>query len=160
MDCVLSGRGKSKAALLTLSERMSRKEYIFKMPFKSQTCVSKVINSLERKLGLKKFIKTFKSITVDNGNEFLHFPILEASILQKNKQRTKIYYAHPYSSWERGTNENLNKMIRRFIPKGSDISALPNSMIKRIEQWLNNYPRKILGYKTPNEIQQELLLTN
>ena len=156
MDCVLSGVGKSKGALLTLTERFSREERIFKMPAKKQINVTRVINSIERKLGYEGFAETFKSITVDNGNEFLHFIVLEASILRKNAKRTKLYYAHPYSSWERGTNENLNKMIRRFVPKGSDISKISKRMVERIENWLNNYPRRILGYKTPNEVKFQL----
>ena len=69
-----------------------------------------------------------------------------------SEKRTLVYFAHPYSSWERGTNENQNRMIRRFIPKGTDISKLSGKDIKRIEEWMNNYPRKILGYKTPNEL--------
>jgi IS30 family transposase len=60
------------------------------------------------------------------------------------KQGTKVYFAHPYSSWERGTNENINKMIRRFIPKGVDILDYSNKDIERIQNWINNYPRIIL----------------
>ena len=63
-----------------------------------------------------------------------------------------VKFAHPYSSWERGTNENQNRMIRRFIPKGTDISKISDKEIKRIENWMNNYPRKILGYRTTNEM--------
>ena len=62
------------------------------------------------------------------------------------------YYAHPYSSWERGSNENANKIIRRFIPKGSDINKYTEEEIKRIENWINNYPRRILGYKSAKEM--------
>ena len=60
------------------------------------------------------------------------------------KQGTKVYFANPYSSWERGTNENINKMIRRFIPKGVDILDYSNKDIERIQNWINNYPRIIL----------------
>ena len=60
-----------------------------------------------------------------------------------------VYYAHPYSAYERGTNENMNRMIRRFIPKGTDIASYTKKEIQRIENWLNNYPRKILDYQTP-----------
>ena len=59
--------------------------------------------------------------------------------------RTKVYYAHPYSAWERGSNENANKLIRRFIPKGTDIGRLTHKEVKRIERWMNDYPRAILG---------------
>lgn len=90
---------------------------------------------------------------MDNGSEFLDFKGMETSIKRKGKQRTKVYYAHPFSSWERGTNENTNKLIRRFIPKGTSIDDVSLSMTKYIENWLNNYPRRILGYRTPNEVK-------
>jgi len=157
MDCVVGGTNKGKGALLTLTERCSREEMIFKLRSKSQDCVTKVLDKLERKIGTASFKEKFKTITVDNGAEFLHFGKLEASTRKKNDKRTRIYYAHPYSSWERGTNENLNKMIRRFIPKGSSIDKIPESMIRRIENWLNNYPRRSLGYKTPSEVRYEYI---
>ena len=75
-------------------------------------------------------------------------------------KRTVIYFAHPYSSWERGTNENQNRMIRRFIPKGSDISKVSNKTIKEIETWINNYPRRILGYRSSNDLVNDLYLTS
>ena len=66
--------------------------------------------------------------------------------------RTFIYYAHPYSSWERGRNENTNRMIRRFIPKGSDITKCTRVAIQEIENWINRYPRKILGFRIAEEM--------
>lgn len=89
---------------------------------------------------------------VDNGVEFLNSKELETSVVRKGEQRSKIYYAHPYSSWERGSNENANKLIQRFIPKGTDISKFTQKEIQRIEHWVNNYPRRIHGYKTANEV--------
>ena len=153
MDCVVGGQNKGKAVLLVLSERKSREEIIFKMKGKTQECVKKAIDSLERKLGYNQFAEMFKTITVDNGSEFLDFKGIETSAKRRRKTRTKVFYAHPFSSWERGTNENTNKLIRRFIPKGSCIDDIPLSMIKYIENWLNNYPRRILGYRTPNEVK-------
>ena len=146
MDCIV---GSGKAFLLVLTERMSRKELIFKMPEKTQECVINVMDRLERRYK-SKFQKIFKSITMDNGSEFLDMESLERSCLKAGIKRTTCYYAHPYSSWERGSNENQNKLIRRFIPKGFNIGKLTNKDIKRIENWLNNYPRRILGYKSPN----------
>ena len=67
------------------------------------------------------------------------------------KTRTKIYFAHSYSSWGRGTNENTNGLIRRFFPKGTDFNKVPAKKLKFVENKLNNRPRKILDYKTPNE---------
>lgn len=148
MDCVV---GSGKACLLVMTERKSRKELIYKMPAKTQECVIEVIDRLERRYK-SKFQKIFKSITMDNGSEFLDMGSLERSCLKAGTKRTTCYYAHPYSSWERGSNENQNKLIRRFIPKGLNIGKLTNKDIKRIENWLNNYPRRILGYKSPNQI--------
>ena len=153
MDCVVGGQNKGKSVLLVLSERKSREEIIFKMAGKTQECVKKAIDSLEKKFGYKRFREKFKTITVDNGSEFLDYKGIETSFKRSTKTRTKVFYAHPFSSWERGTNENTNKLIRRFIPKGSSIDDISLSMIKYIENWLNNYPRRILGYRTPNEIK-------
>lgn len=148
MDCVV---GKGKTCLLVLTERSSRVEIIERMPCKTQEEVIKVLNKLERKYK-KEFPAIFKTITMDNGTEFLDMTGLETSCLNKKNKRTVCYYAHPYSSWERGTNEVNNKLIRRFIPKGSDISTFKKSEIKRIESWMNNYPRKMFDGKTSNEI--------
>jgi IS30 family transposase len=147
MDTVVGKQG-TKTTLLVMSERMTRQELIFKINSKSQSEVIRMINRLQRKYG-KEFSTIFKSITTDNGCEFLDFEGIEKSIFGK-KSRTKMYFAHPYSSWERGTNENINKMIRRFIPKGVDISAFTNKELQRIQNWINNYPRKILGGKSAN----------
>ncbi|GKX32378.1 IS30 family transposase [Vallitalea longa] len=151
MDCVVSGRG-SKTVLLVLTERKSRRNLIFKMKDKTQKSVAQILDKLERKHRYK-FKKIFKSITMDNGCEFVNQEAIEKSILTK-KNRTMAYYAHPYSSWERGSNENANKIIRRFIPKGVDISKYTNKEIKQIEYWINNYPRKILKYKTSIEVYE------
>lgn len=151
MDCVVSGRG-SKAVLLVLTERKSRTNMIFKMNGKTQKNVISVLDKLERK-HKNKFKKIFKSITMDNGCEFINQEGIERSLITK-KKRTTAYYAHPYSSWERGSNENANKIIRRFIPKGANISKYKKSEIKRIEHWVNNYPRKILGYKSAIEVYE------
>ena len=151
MDTVVGKQG-TKTVLLVLSERKARQELIFKMESKSQSEVIKRINGLEKKYG-SNFKKIFKSITTDNGCEFLDFEGIEKSAFSKRK-RTKMYFAHPYSSWERGTNENINKMIRRFIPKGVDISEFSHKDIERIQNWINNYPRKILGGKSSNMIMK------
>lgn len=63
-----------------------------------------------------------------------------------------IYFAHPYSSYERGTNENTNGLIRRFLPKGTDFNTVSYEQLKAIENNLNNRPRKVLGYRTPNQM--------
>lgn len=156
MDTVVSGMDKSTACLLVLSERCTRKEQIHKMPNKKNETVKKVLDRLERKLGTKKFRETYKTITCDNGVEFLNFDNLENSYRNKNKKRTTVYYCHPYCSSERGTNENQNKLIRRFIPKGADISKYTDKDIEYIENWINNYPRKIFDGKNSNQKYNEL----
>jgi transposase, IS30 family len=151
MDTVVGGKG-TKNVLLVLSERVMRKELIFKLPSKSQAAVVNALDKLEKKLG-HKFAGIFKTITCDNGCENLDFGNIERSVLKKG-YRTKVYYAHPYSAWERGTNENINKMIRRFIPKGADIGKYSIEEIQRIEHWINNYPRKILKGLSANMFEE------
>lgn len=70
--------------------------------------------------------------------------------------RIQVYYAHPYCSGERGSNENANRLIRRFIPKGIDITPISEGFIQYIENWINNYPRAMFEYKSTNEIISEL----
>ena len=100
----------------------------------------------------------FKSITFDNGTEFAAAEGLERSCVNKRLPRTKVYFCHPYSSWERGTNENTNGMIRRRFPKGTNFAAVTNAQIAQAENWINNYPRKILGYKSSEIVFRECLL--
>jgi IS30 family transposase len=152
MDLVLGGKSSTKACLLTLTERCSRREIIRKLPDRTQTSVVQALDIMERQMGRRQFTQTFRTITVDNGVEFLNSSELERSCLSRRKQRTQVFYAHPYSAYERGSNENLNRMIRRFIPKGADIGKYTKREIKRIEMWLNTYPRKILDYRTPLEV--------
>lgn len=153
-DCVVGRRSGKKDGLFTLSERMTREQIILKINSSTQEAVLKAMDKLETSCD-GFFRKKFKSITLDNGREFLDWEALEHSALN-GKRRTLVYFAHPYSAWERGTNENQNRMIRRFVPKGTDISKLSDSDVKRIQEWMNNYPRKILGYKTPNEFALDI----
>jgi IS30 family transposase len=151
MDCVVGKRDGKGAVLLVLSERSIREEIIIKMPSKTQESVIAALDGLERKYG-KAFREKFKTITVDNGSEFLNYKGVERSIRSREDKRVKLYYAHPYSSWERGTNENINKLIRRFIPKGTDIGKISKKAIKYIEDWINSYPRRIFGYKSAKDM--------
>ena len=152
MDCIESGRGKGRASLLILVERMSRKTLVFKLRTQTQKEVQRRLDQLEKKIGFKRFSKRFKSITVDNGSEFLDWRSLEESCISKSTNpRTQIYYCHPYHSWERGTNEQVNGHIRRFVPKGCAIASYSTKDIQEIEDWLNNYPRKILNGRSALE---------
>lgn len=146
MDTVYSGANTSTKALLVLTERKTRREIIVLIPNRKAETVVKAIDALERKLGAPIFRKVFRSITVDNGSEFSAAEELERSAINKTIPRTKIYFCHPYSSWERGSNENQNIMIRRKHPKGTDFAKVSKAEIAATEQWINNYPRKILGY--------------
>lgn len=146
MDCVC---GNTKPVLLVLSERLTRKEIIFKMENQKANSVVKCLNILERKFG-KSFRKIFKTITVDNGSEFADYVGMEKSSYKG--KRTSIFYCHPYCSSERGTNERLNREIRRLIPKGSNIAKYSPQEIQNVEDWVNNYPRQVLGYATSQEL--------
>jgi IS30 family transposase len=146
----------SKVSLFTLTERKSREEVVIKVQNASQEAIREAIDGMEREYG-QAFKAKFRSITFDNGSEFLGWKSLEISVLKPGERRTVIYFAHSYSSWERGTNENQNRMIRRFIAKGKDIAEFSNADIQEIENWMNNYPRKILGYKTANQVAEESL---
>lgn len=143
LDTVVGKKG-TKNVLMVLTERSTREEMIFKIKSKSQYCIVTELNKSEEKLK-DSFYDTFKTITCDNGCENLDYEGMENSILLTNKKRTNVYYAHPYSSFERGSNENANKLIRRFIPKGADISSYSDEEIKYIENWINNYPRRIFN---------------
>jgi len=151
MDLVVGPARGSTAALLTLVERKHRRTIIRKLPDKTQASVLKALRGIERHYGPRRFRQIFKTITVDNGSEFLDVEALEASEFSK-QQRTRIFYAHPYASWERGSNENANRMIRRFVAKGRDIARFTRQSICDIEAWLNDYPRRILNFMTPNEL--------
>ena len=151
MDCVC---GPTKNVLLVLTERLTRKELIFPMETQTAKNVVKILNSLEFKHG-RKFKQIFKSITVDNGSEFSDFNGMERSIFGKKNKRTSVYYCHPYSSYERGTNERINREIRRLIPKGTALGQFSRQDILYVEDWVNNYPRQVLGYATSEELFQE-----
>lgn len=153
LDTVIGKREGAKTCLLVLSERYTRKEIIRKIPNKKAHSVIMAFDNLEREYGLQ-FKNVFKTITCDNGPEFSDTQGMERSIKNK-KQRTVIYYCHPYSSCERGTNENINKMIRRWYPKGTDFADISNEDIKACEDWINNYPRKIFGGLSSNEFYMQ-----
>ena len=91
------------------------------------------------------------SLTVDNGSEFADADGIERSARRKDAKRTTVYYCHAYSSCERGTNENINRMIRRQFPKGTDFDKVTAAEVKRVETWLNDYPREILGFMSSAE---------
>lgn len=137
MDLVV-GRKKSRAALLTMTERKSRQEVIIKLPDKR----SESIVAALRKLDTTKI----RSITTDNGPEFLRFTEL-TQILHGGT----IYYCHSYAAWEKGTNEVHNRMIRRWYPKGTDFKKISQAELSDLADWLNHYPRRELRGRSPEE---------
>ena len=155
MDCVLGKQG-TKQTILAFTERLTRFEIVYKMPDHKAATVVRFVNKLEKRYG-KQFRRLFKSITVDNGVEFSDFNGLEKSIF--GGKRTSVYYCHPYTSCERGSNERLNRELRRLIPKGADLSTISDTRIKTVETWINNYPREIFKYATSAELFAEYLQT-
>ncbi len=142
-DSMISRR--SKVSLNTLVERKTGLVYITKI----RNCKSE-----ETKLAVVERLKTLphelrKTITTDSGSE--------NSCLNLVQQTLDIqwFFAHPYHSWERGTNENTNGLIRWYFPKGTDFATIPDETIKAVEIALNNRPRKRLGWRTPLEAFNE-----
>ena len=157
MDCVVSGTGMGVEALLTLTERANRYQLIRKIPDKTTASVVHEMDKLERALGSRRFRDIFKTITCDNGSEFMDAFGMERSCLTR-KSRTTVYYAHPYSACERGSNENANGIIRRFIPKGTAIAEVTRQRVRKIQDWMNNYPRRILGGLSAQEAYGVILV--
>ena len=136
------GKSGTKGVFLTLDERQTRKRIVIKLGDRTQKSVIAALKRLRKKY-------RFKTITADNGSEFLDFKSIEKWL------KCKMYYAHPYSSWERGTNENGNRMVRRFYPKGTDLSGISQKDVDRMTEWINDYPRKILGGKSASMVFAE-----
>jgi IS30 family transposase len=149
MDCVEGKKG-TKKTFLVLTERLSRYEIIRIMKDHTSASVLNALDSIERAYGAN-FSKVFQSITIDNGSEFSDYEGLERSCCRKG-YRTKVYYCHLYSSYERGSNENQNKMIRRHYPKGISLENVTPADTRKIEKWINNYPRKIFDYHCSADI--------
>ena len=142
------GRQGTKPVIMTLVERKTRKSLYVLIKNKTQKEVIQAVKRAHRRVK-GDFTQVFKSITADNGSEFL-----DGEGLKKAAKCDEVYYAHPFSSWERGSNENGNRILRRFFPKGTDFSTLKPKELQRIEDWVNHYPRKIFGYKTANDMYE------
>lgn len=147
IDTMVGTCGSGKV-LLTLDERMTRKRHIVKIASKTTAAVTAALHSLRSVYG-SLFPQVFKSITSDNGSEF--------SGLSETLPEVAVYFAHPYSSWERGTNEKQNSLVRRFIPKGRKIDSVSEYTIQKAEDFINNLPRKMFNYRTPKELFLEQL---
>ena len=115
---MVAGKQGTKPSILTLMESKSQKSLYVLIKNKTQKEIIAAIKRLKRRVG-RSFDKVFKTITADNGSEFL-----DNEAIKKASKCDEVYYAHTYSNWERGSNENGNRILRRFVPKGSDIGKL------------------------------------
>jgi IS30 family transposase len=139
VDTVL-GKGR-RYLLVTLTERKSRLTRIYKVVRKTAQEVGDAVIEV---LGpMKKLVHT---ITSDNGKEFAHHKRIAKELA------AKMYFAHPYASWERGTNENTNGLIRQYFPKDMDLSTITEEDLQAVEERLNSRPRKCLDFKSPAEV--------
>jgi IS30 family transposase len=152
MDTV-KGKRDTKKVILVLTERLSRNEIKIPMANNTDESVVTALDKLERRYGAV-FPRVFKTFTVDNGGEFSDCAGMERSCLYEGK-RSEVYYCHPYSSWERGSNENQNKLIRRWIPKGTPIENYTDEEIAKIEAWINSYPRALFKGRSAGKIFKE-----
>lgn len=135
------------SALGTLVERTTRMTFLVPLKRKDAMSVRKAFSRQFQTIpdGLKR------TLTYDHGQE-----MAQHKLFAKNT-RMQVYFAHPHSPWERGTNENTNSLIRQFFPKGTDFSNIPNKAIKKAQDMLNDRPRKILKFHTPHEVFNQLL---
>lgn len=150
MDCVVGKARGQDQSVLVLTERLTRAELCFKLPRKDSASVVAALDYLSRRCS---FSRIFKTITMDNGPEFANVRRLECT--PSGKRRTRCYYCHPYTSCERGSNENANRLVRRWFKKGRSLAAVGNAECLRVARWMNTYPRQLLGWKTPSEAFQE-----
>ena len=141
LDTIVGKKGMD-AVLLAADERKEKKRHLVKIRAKTAEAVAEGIAKLREHYGVQ-FSQVFRTITCDKGSEFAR--------LQEAVPEAKVYYAHPYAPWERGTNEKQNALVRYFIPKGTDMTDLSEEEVQRVEDWINTLPRKILDYETPQE---------
>ncbi len=139
LDTII-GKG-HKQALVSLTERKSRLTLLAKVKRKTAELTSRSIRRLLEPIASKVF-----TLTSDNGKEFARHQEIAKAL------RANFYFAHPYSSWERGLNENTNGLIRQYFPKKHDFTTITEKDISMVINKLNNRPRKCLGFKTPNQV--------
>jgi IS30 family transposase len=138
-DTIVGAR--HKGGILSAVERKSKLTRLRKLDTKAAAEMKD--NTIEVLAPLAARVHT---ITVDNGKEFCEHELIAAGL------QARIYFAHPYASWERGLNENTNGLVRQYFPKKYEFSRISASNLQDVEDLLNNRPRKTLGYRTPNEV--------
>ena len=149
IDTVIGKKDENEPCVLTLVERMTRMCIWVKAQNHTSEAINDAMQQIMSSFGEKRD-QVFKTITGDNGSEFAGLSLLENGTL-------KVYFTHPYSSCEKGTNECHNRMLRRFIPKGKSISDYTADEICFFADCINGLPRKILGYATPEELFERQL---
>lgn len=145
IDTVVGHKSGKESVVLTLVEKVTDFYIAIKIPGKTSEAVNAAMEVLREEYGEEYFGKVFKSITSDNGSEFERLSELEL-------YGTKVYFAHPYSSWERAQNERHNRIFRRYVPKGVSIDNYSSDEILYFADAMNALPRKLLGYATPEEL--------
>ena len=139
VDTIVGAR--HKGGILCAVERKSKLTRLRKLTTKAAAEMKD--NTIEVLAPLAARVHT---ITVDNGKEFCEHELIAAGL------QARIYFAHPYSSWERGLNENTNGLVRQYFPKKYEFARITDQDLQRVEDLLNNRPRKTLAYRTPNEV--------
>lgn len=147
LDLVI-GKRETAPALMVMTERITREIIIRKIPNKKSATIVAELDKIEK--AMPDFRSRIQTITTDNGSEFLDYDGLRRSIY--DGERCEIYYCHSYASWEKGTIERNNRIIRRFFPKGTDFTRVTKKQVAAVQDWMNNYPRKILNWMTPNQM--------
>jgi len=131
----------SRGAIVSLVERKSRKTRLVKVERKTAKAVKSAIVS-----SMRPHRNKTRTITFDNGKEFSMHQKIGKSL------RADTFFAKPYHSWERGTNENTNGLVRQYFPKKTNFATITQADVRRVERLLNNRPRKCLDFKTPNQV--------
>lgn len=150
IDTVVGHRKGKESVVLTIVEKATDFYLAIKIPGRDADSVMTAMEVLREEYGDEHFAEIFKTITADNGNEFDRLSELE-------KYGVDIYFAHPYSSWERGQNERHNRIFRRYVPKGVSIENYSADQILSFADEMNALPRKLLGYCTPEELFEKFL---
>lgn len=146
IDTVI-GKGHS-GALVTIVERVTKLTLTAQVNSKSAKDVTRATIDL-----LKPYKHIVHTITADNGKEFAYHEKISEAL------SAEVYFAHPYSSWERGLNENTNGLLRQYFPKSVDFKKVSTASVQHAVRRLNNRPRKDLGFKTPNQMLTEYMAT-
>lgn len=147
MDTIVGKNG--KGAIVTLVERSTSNILMEKLPEgKHPEPLAKVVIRL-----LYPYRKTVKTITTDNGSEFCAHQMISKALSPKGVENPNlVFFADSYASWQKGAIENANKLIRQYIPKGTDFDTITNAFVKKIQYKLNERPREKLDFLTPKEV--------